>query len=157
MIKFYRSHFLGVEFFLSLLIMAIIIFYFHCFSKNNPLITELKDIRGIFYGTIITISGALLGFVITSLSVLLTTGPSAQMERLKSSKHYKTIFTIFLSTSKFLGVSLLFSLISLVFDKEENPVLFLTYLTIWSMMIVTFRILRCFWVLEKIIYLQIKQ
>ncbi|WP_203289126.1 hypothetical protein ACK1LH_19685 [Metabacillus indicus] len=115
----------------------------------------LVSIRATLYGTIAAVAGALLGFVITGLSVLLTANSTPQLDMLRKSKHYKTIFKVFFSTSRFLGLLLLFALVGLIFDKDTHPILVLTYLTCWGVIIVTFRILRCLWVLEKIVDLYI--
>ncbi|GEM02199.1 hypothetical protein SAMN05421839_10572 [Halolactibacillus halophilus] len=153
--RIYRSHFLGIELIISLLVIAVMVGIFYKYVGIEVLSDKLDGIREMLYGTLATLSGALIGFVITGLSVLLTTSSNERMEQLKRSKHYKTIFTIFFSTSKYLGVMFLISLISLIFDKDSNPVYCLTVLSIWSLIIVAFRIIRCIWVLEKIVGLHI--
>lgn len=153
--KIYRSHFLGFELILSFIVISFITYFIYRFWGFCLLQSYLDGIRDVLYGTLATLSGALLGFVITGLSVLLTTYSTEQMKRLKKSKHYKTIFTIFFSTSKFSGILFIVSLLSLVFDKDSEPLLMLPFLTLWALIIVAFRVLRCLWVLEKIISLQV--
>lgn len=153
--KSYRSHFLGWELVFSLLLTVVIIFLVHKYLGVNVLQNKLTEVRDELYGTLAALSGALLGFVITGLSVLLTTGTNKQMNTLKKSKHYKTVFEIFFSTSKYLGLLLVFSLISLIFDKDSAPVIELTVITLWALIIVSFRILRCLWVLKKIVHLHV--
>lgn len=153
--KIYRTHFLGIEFFFSIIIISIITFIFYHYIGFEIFQSTLTDIRVVLYGTLVALAGALLGFVITGLSVLLTAGTTPQIEKLKQSKHYKSIFTIFFSTSKYLGILFIASLLSLVFDKDSTPVIVLPLITLWALIIVIFRILRCLWVLEKIVGLHI--
>lgn len=153
--RLYRSHFLGFELILSLLAISIISYLFYEYIGFDILSSKLQGIRDMLYGTLAALSGALLGFVITGLSVLLTTNSNERMEQLKRSKHYKTIFTIFFSASKYLGIMFVISLISLIFDKDDHPVYFLSMVSLWSLLIVAFRLLRCIWVLEKIVGLHI--
>lgn len=153
--NFYRAHFLGVEFCFSIAIILIFFGFLHHYNAIELLSKLLYGVRTSLYGTIAAVAGALLGFVITGLSVLMTANSTEPLERLQRSRHYITIFKIFFSTSKFLGVLLLVSLIGLVFDKDVNPILSLTIVTLWAIIIVIFRILRCLWVLEKIVELYI--
>lgn len=155
--KLYRRHFLGCELIFSVILMALLTFFTQHYFSFDIIKENLNNIRDMFYGTLATLSGALLGFVITGLSVLLTTSTNKQMVTLRKSKHYKTIFTIFFSTSKYLGILLMFSLVGLVFDKDASPIFILTLITLWSLLIVTFRLLRCIWVLERIVRLHVYQ
>lgn len=153
--KFYRTHFLGVELFitLSLIIIGVILT-----SKSigfEVVENSLHGSRSTLYGSLASIAGAMLGFVITGLSILLTTNTNARMERLKKSKHYKTVFIIFFSTSKYLGLLLIASLISLIFDKDSKPMIPLTIISFSLSLIVGVRLLRCIWVLEKIVKIHI--
>ncbi|MBX0319738.1 hypothetical protein [Shouchella clausii] len=151
--KIYRRHFLGFELLLSI----IITFSFFLIVKHtvsfNLLFENLIGIRDVLYGTLAALSGALLGFVITGLSVLLISSDNEQMKRFKKSKHSKTIFKVFFSTSKYLGILLLISLVSLIFDRDNNESIFLMIGSFWGIVIVTLRILRCIWVLERIVSL----
>src|SRR5699024_1148541 len=109
--RFYRTHFLGCELLISILLITALTCITYKYFSFNIIITSLHEVRDMLYGTLATLSGALLGFVITGLSVLLTTNTNKQIETLRKSKHYKTIFTIFFSTSKYLGILLIISLI----------------------------------------------
>ncbi len=153
--KFYRSHFLGLEFCFSLILIILVVFVSFRYVGIENLQTNLNGTRGTLYGTLAALAGAMLGFVITGLSVLLTTNSTEQIGMLKKSKHYKTIFKIFFSTSKYLGLLLIISLISLVFDKDDKPIMVLTTVTVWLSILVGLRLLRCIWVLEKIVSLHI--
>lgn len=153
--KIYRAHFLEIELFLSFIIIGVVAAYVFKCSGIDAMESGLDGIREGLYGTIAALAGALLGFVITGLSVLLTTSDTQQVKVLRQSKHYKTIFKIFFSTSKYLGLLLLLSLLSLIFDKKSSPEPILTLMTFWALTISSFRIIRCLWVLEKIINLHI--
>lgn len=141
--RIYRIYFLGIELILSFIAIATILIFINHFFSFEDFQGSLNTIRSGLYGTLAAISGAMLGFVITGLSILLTTNSTVQMEKLKKSKHYITVFKIFFSTSKYLGILLILSLISLVFDKDNSPIIILSFLTLWAVIIVTFRLLRC--------------
>lgn len=153
--KIYRAHFLGIEFLISVMIISVLTYIFYKYFGFDVFQSKLNGIRGVLYGTLVALSGALLGFVITGLSVLLTSSTTPQVEKLKQSKHYKSIFKIFFNTSKYLGVLFIASLLSLVFDQDSSPTILLPLITLWALIIVIFRLLRCIWVLEKMVSLHI--
>lgn len=152
--KFYRKHFLGCELVLSIVLVLAGMYVIFNFIGISFIENGLDGIRTNLYGTLASIAGAFLGFVITGLSVLLMSNSTKNIEKLKRSRHYKTIFYIFFSASKYLGVLLLVSLISLIFDKDSNPSILLFFISVWALLIVAIRILRCIWVLEKMVELQ---
>lgn len=154
--KFYRKHFLGCELILSMILIFVSVYFIYNTVGISSLQDSLKGIRNPLYGTMASLAGAFLGFVITGLSVLLMANSTENIEKLKRSKHYKTIFNIFFSTSKYLGILLVVSLVSLVFDKDCDPFIYLFFATLWAFVIVALRILRCLWVLKKIVGLHIK-
>lgn len=153
--RFYRANFLGIELFGSLVLISLSVLLINHFIGIGVFLSNFNGVRSMLYGTLAALSGAMLGFVITGLSVLLTTNTTEQIEKLKKSKHYKTIFVIFFSTSKFLGLLLITSLVSLVIDKDTDPVYVIPFITLWLIIIVGIRLLRCIWVLEKMVHLQI--
>lgn len=153
--KYYKLHFLGIELVLTLIFLTIVVILTNKYIGFNVIELSLNGTRTTLYGTLAAVAGAMLGFVITGLSVLLTTNNDKQMEQLRKSKHYKTIFIIFFSTSKYLGLLLITSLISLVLDKDNSPIIALTIIALSLTIIVGIRLLRCIWVLEKIVEIQI--
>lgn len=147
----YDKHFLAVELLISVVITLVVYFIIYFLNIEGKIMTTLNGSRAALYGTIAAVCGSLLGFVITGLSVLMVTGNSEGMKALKSSKHYKEIFRVFFSTSKYLGLLVVISLITLIIDRDSSPFFSLNILVLWGVIIATFRILRCLWVLERII------
>lgn len=153
--QFYKRHFLGWELIISLILTGVFFVVVKYSVGICDLELYLSGIRGSLYGTLTALGGALLGFVITGLSVLLITGDNERMKALRTSDYYSQIFDIFFSTSKYLGVLVLVSLAGLILDRGANPIFFMNVLVVWSVLIVIFRIIRCIWVLEKIVQLHI--
>jgi hypothetical protein len=58
---------------------------------------------------------------------------------------------VFINTSKYLGLLVVLSLLSLIIDCDTAPLFELNMVVLWVVIIVTFRVLRCLWVLENII------
>lgn len=51
------------------------------------------------YGTLASIFGALLGFVITAISIVFGFSSMAQVDVVRGSRHYQTLWRIFLQTT----------------------------------------------------------
>lgn len=147
----YDKRFLLVEFVLSIVLTVAFLWLINKYDLQDDVMNILNGSRSSLYGAIAGVAGSLLGFVITGLSILLVTGNSEGMRALRASMHYHQIFKVFLNTSKYLGLLVVLSLISLIIDRDNSPVLQMNLVVLWGVVIVTFRILRCLWVLENII------
>jgi len=149
--EMYEKYFLFMEFLFSIFLTLITLWLLDRYNMQDEVMNILKGSRSALYGAIAGVSGSLLGFVITGLSILLVTGNNAGMNALRSSKFYYQIFKVFLNTSKYLGLLVVLSLVSLIIDRDTAPLFEVNMLVLWGVIIVTFRILRCLWVLENII------
>lgn len=151
LIRIWKKNFLCAELIASVFIIGILVYFF-----NSQITTLFKSIRLQLYGTISGISGALLGFVIAGLSILLTMNDNEQLRILKTSVYYKLIYKVFLSTSKYLAIATIVPLLGMIIDTDTCPQKWLTYMIIWSLLISFLRLVRCFWILEKMIELKLK-
>lgn len=152
LIKMWKKHFLFFELIISFVLIGILIWF--CDAKIDFI---LNTIRLQLYGTISGISGALLGFVIAGLSVLLAINDNEQIKILKASPYFKLIYGIFLSTSKYLAFTTIMPLLGMIIDTDTHPQKWVTYVIVWSLIISFLRLARCFWVLEKMIELKLRK
>jgi len=148
--KIYEKYFLEIEFLFSILLItlvSIIIFfqYFQIWQNANFLTLLTNPV----FPTIATISITLLGFIMTGVSVLISFTESGKMSLLKKSKHYQTLFDIFFSAIKYLAFTAFTSIIGIFSSGIFLQILF--YLTLWGVIISSFRTYRCVWALEEII------
>lgn len=147
--KPYKRHFLLAELIISIIftigIIALVHFLWSQESLKSWVITNTDTI----YPLIATIGGTLLGFVITGVSIILAFSESEKLRLLKRSKQYKTIFTIYFSTIKYLAITTIIAIIGLVVNDDFS--VFIFYLLLWSVTISALRIWRCLWVLQSIV------
>lgn len=155
--KWWKENFLIAEFFLSIAVITITFGLILTFDFQLSLASMVSDIRQQLYGTIASVSGSLLGFVITGMSILLTMGETESIKRLKMSKHYPQIFKVYLSSGKFLALSTVLSIMALIVDTNGAPKLWCLTIVGWAVLISVFRLLRCIWVLENMIGLATKK
>lgn len=152
-----RKNFLFVELLLSLLITLILVLVSLVFGSKEDVLEWVLLKRSDFYPTIATIAGTLFGFVITGVSVILafSNSKSKRIKMLKKSKHYETIFDIYFSTIRYLAFTTVIAIIGIMVIRSW-VVLISFFLLIWGVIISSFRLWRCLWVLEKIIKISSK-
>jgi hypothetical protein len=111
----------------------------------------LHDNRGAVYGTLASVFGALLGFVITTLSIVLGFASHERMELLKETRHYKTLWDVFTSATWSLAISTAVPVFALMLDRETHPLRWPAYFVVWASLLGAARVYRCVWVIEKIV------
>jgi hypothetical protein len=147
--KQYNKNFLQMELILSILFAICVIYILNYLKSPDIIAYWLSQNKNNIYSLFASINGTMLGFVFTGMSIILVFTESEKLRRLKRSKHYKTIFIIYFSTIKYLGLATAVPILGIIFNNEYNMYLF--YLIIWSIIISVLRIWRCMWVLESLI------
>ena len=147
--KPYKRHFLLAELIISIIFTIGIMVLVHFLWSHELLKSWIITNRNTIYPLIATIGGTLLGFVITGVSIILAFSESEKLRLLKRSKQYKTIFTIYFSTIKYLAITTIIAIIGLVVNDDFSVVIF--YLLLWSVTISALRIWRWLWVLQSIV------
>jgi hypothetical protein len=111
----------------------------------------LSGQRPAIYGTVASLDGALLGFIIATATIVLSFAPSDRFAVLRNSVHYKTLWQTFTSTIRFLGLATLLALAALLGDRDTNPSRLLMLLCAGSTLVAVLRVARSVWILEKTI------
>ncbi len=155
----YRRHFLGSEFIISIVAVVVVFIIFKKFL-HPELLQLLDDACPGLYTAIAAIAGSMLGFVLTGISILLAFSSSEKLAELKQARHYKEIYTVYISAIKYLAVTTIFGLLALILHNSKNPqwlILLVFYCNLWAVVISGLRIWRCVWVLKHIIRIVTKQ
>ena len=120
----------------------------------------LDTVRGPLYGALAAVAGALLGFVIATVSILvgLVSVESERMAFLRSSAAYPQIWTTFTSAIRWLAAATGLSLVALLLDHEtavlSTPWIdALRALVLLVALAATMRLGSAMWVLERLVSL----
>lgn len=149
--NWYNRNFIVLEFFIALLLSIAFAVWVERIAGYRVVDSWLFGIRKELYSTVASISGALLGFIITSVSIVVVFVQSEKLELLRKSKDYPTLYRVFIVAIKYLGFTTAISVLGLVVDKDNNPHQWLTYLITFGVMLSIFGLARCLWVLEQLI------
>ena len=147
-VSLYRKNFLLAELILSFILVCLV--YIYQGPQSHDVIVKWISLnKGEIYPLIATISGTLLGFVITGVSIIMAFTESGKLELLKKSKHYKTIYEVYFNTIKYLAFTTVISIVGLMIDSSWS--IYVLYAIIWSVIISSLRLWRCVWILENVI------
>jgi len=149
----WSRHFLGAEFAASIFLTAFFFIWLDRWNGIQMMNSINFDKRSAFYGTTASIFGSLLGFVITAISIITALGDSPKLAILKQSEHYPTLWKIFMSSARHLGLATLIMLVALIADQNPSSPAWLLTAVFYSIVISTIRIARCVWALENVIEL----
>lgn len=141
--SFYNRHFLRFEFLISIAITLLV-------YRLNILRYAPND-RQAIYVTLASSLGALLGFVITGVSVVLALSGSGRIDLLQKSPYFRQVFDVFVSTARMLGFGFLVAFAGLVLDRSQAPNRWIAYPMVFFVCACALRLFRCIWVLENLI------
>ena len=118
---FWRLHFLGCELALGLCLTLVFAGWVEWANGMRSVDNLLSGQRSAVYGTVASLDGALLGFIIATAAIVLSFAPSDRFALLRGSAHYKTLWRTFTSTIRFLGLATLLALAALLGDRDAGP------------------------------------
>lgn len=151
--NWYNRNFIKIEFVIAVALSILCAAWIENIVGYEVLNSWLSETRKELYSTVASISGALLGFIITSVSIVIVFIQSEKLELLRQSKNYPTLYKVFIVAIKYLGFTTAVNLIGLVIDKDSNPQVWIMYLSILGVVLSVFALARCLWVLESLISL----
>lgn len=148
----WRRYFLSAEAVVALAVvigLAIWLAKFGGQAKIQPLLNER---RGTLYGILVGVHASLLGFVLTTTSIVLSQVVSERFALVRESQHYPTLWQIFTSAVRGYGFAALAALAALLFDREPPANNTLAMLAVvGTTTLSSLRLGRTVWALEKII------
>lgn len=153
--KWWRRHFLGAELGVAAVATLLLMYLIHysCFAECVDSVVAVS--RPFIYGALATICGSLLGFNLTSASIVLATANSnsPRLRVVRQSKHYGTIWKVFGAAAKALAAATVLALAGLVIDHTGALGDPLHWAIVFTFLLSCLRVYRAVWVLGNIIAL----
>lgn len=158
--KFLGRRFLGVETAIAIVVTGAFVWWVLQGGGNASVDHGLATVRGPLYATVAAVAGALLGFVIATVSILvaLVSSESPRMEFVRKSDAYPQIWRVFTSAIRWLAAATAVSLVALLLDHED-PVLSEQWIDairaalLLVSLAATMRLGSSMWVLERLVTL----
>jgi len=146
----WEARFLGLEFGVAVLLTAVFVAWYYTRAGTYQITAFLTN-RGDVYGALAGVSGALLGFVITAVSIVLGYAEHERLKTLVLSHSNHTLWDVFRSTVKSLAAATIAALLALIFDRQGSPMPLLLFLVLFTSLLAALRVARSIWVFEYII------
>ena len=109
--------------------------------------------RELVYRVSVSLFGSLLGFSLTVTSIILGYANSDRMSIIRKSSQYPKLGRILISTVISSGCVAIISLVCLIFDRDKDPIYFLTLLFILLVIWAVERMVASIWLVNKIVTL----
>src|SRR5262245_58895757 len=85
------------------------------------LVKFLNGRRDGLYSTLAGLEGTILGFVLAALTIVLGYSQSPRFEIIRQSKHWGSIFGIYLSGIRWTALATVFAVAGLLLDRVSSP------------------------------------
>lgn len=150
-IELWKKHFLPAEFCASLVVGACFAIWVLALDGGVIVDGAIKNNRGAIYSAFASIFGSLLGFVITSISIVLVVAGDSRFALVRGSAHYRTLWDVFTSSVRALAVATIAALFGLIVDRDDAPWRSVQIVVVGTAVLASLRVFRCIWVLELIV------
>jgi hypothetical protein len=155
--RHYETHFLGYDLVLALISSILVILVIEQLWGRSQVIQTLNGTRQGIYGALASIAGSLLGFSITTVSIVMGFIQAPQLQILRESRHHQTLYDVFFSTIRYLALAVALPLVALFMDRDNAPSIWVCYAVLVITAIATMRLYRSMWALGRVIRLAIAQ
>jgi hypothetical protein len=149
--SFYRKHFIAIELAISILAAAVLVLVIEQLLARNMPIGTLTGNRQALYTALASAGGSLLGFILTSVSIVVVFGQLRIFDLIRSAGQYEELFRVYFHGIGALAAATLWALAGLVVDTDRSPQPLFTYLMIWLVLLSALRVWRCVWLLQYIV------
>jgi hypothetical protein len=144
-LRFYLRHFLLADALASALVTGGIAVWALRFGGARAVDGALSGDRAALYGTLASVFGALLGFIIAT-----AVGPDDRLVRVRASNQYATVWSTLTSAMRWLAASTAIAVVLLIADRDAAPVRWLELLGVWIWLVTVTRLTWSLWILDSI-------
>lgn len=124
---------------------------FSCWVPDASVNDALADNRPAIYSTLASVFGALLGFMISAVSILLTITTIPLLQGLHRSAHYKDLWRAYHHGILALALGTVVSVVALIWDKDASPRWFLVDACALASALACARVARCVYLLSRVV------
>ncbi len=134
--------------FILILVFCILLDIVLWFFVSDLIISGLLANYSTIYGSMIQVSGGLLGFVVTGFSIITIASKKKILSEYKKAGLLDELIQMFKVTIYLLGLDTLFFIILLILNDPKNLILF--FISFWLIILTTVFLYRCVQVIVKL-------
>jgi len=146
-----KSNFLLCDFIAVVFVTLCFVAWVELFGGKAEINKLFAGNRNNIYAALVSIFGSLLGFIITTMSIITTWTGREKMEELRRKPLYPQLWDSFQAAIYALAFVVIVSIVTLVFDRDTSSYSLLWHLLFFGVFLATMRTYRCVWLLRKLI------
>lgn len=154
--KFYRRHERSFGYAVPLIATAIFIVLVEWVWGEARYVSWLATDRGLVYSTLAAVAGAILGFVITAVTVMIAIIDRPRLQAISNSRPFPVLFLTWFEAIYVLGLTILASFIALLAETDQSPKPWLSFLVLALALVSASKVLRTIRLLKAVCLLAIK-
>lgn len=151
LVDWWRIHFLGAELGVAVVLGGAFTLWDLAFGGARGTDALLHGNRAAVYGAFAGLWGSLLGFTIAAVSIALGLAAGDRLAVVRESRHYATLWHVFIAAMRSLALATIVALAGLVADRDAAPVHALLCLAVFTTVLAALRVARTIWVFERLI------
>lgn len=137
----------------ALLLSAMLVGLVEAVWGRSQFTEALHGTRQGIYIALASIAGSLLGFAVTTVTIVTAFVRSPGLRLVRESRHHGTLYLAFFSTIRCLALATVTALVALVVDRDICPLVWASYAVFATTTVAILRLYRCVWLLEKVVCL----
>jgi len=148
------GHFLVAELLLAVAVTIGVAVWSQSFGGAARIDSLLSGTRATLYGVLATLWGALLGFIIATVTIVLGFLQTPRLRIVRESAHYRDLWRTFNSAIRVLGLATAAAVAALITDKDApagHPNHLVFYVCFYASLLAALRLARCIWVLHHVV------
>ena len=125
--------------------------YLFVFAEPSITDSSVFGNREIVYRTSATVGATLAGFVGTVVAIVSGLIHTERLQLLRESEYRETLWKVFFSTIRCLGLLVIVSFAGLIIDHGCEPMMGMAVAFLYSILLSVFRVSRSIWLLQRIV------
>lgn len=149
--SYWDKHFLTYEMVTAIAVTFGVAVYVFAFAESALAESSILANRVTVYRVAATVGSALLGFTGTIVAVIYGLIDAERLKHLRRSAQRATLWRVFFSAMRCLGLLVLVSFAGLIADHKEEPIMPFAIAFLYASLLALFRMARSVWLLQRII------
>lgn len=148
---YWRTHFLGAELAAAVVGAGIVAVYFFVLAEPSLASSSMFGNRETVYRTAATVGATLAGFVGTVVAIVFGLTQAERLQVLWESQQRETVWRVFFSTIRCLGLVVIVSFVGLIADHGCSPIMGMAVAFFFAALLSVLRLARTLWLLQRIV------
>lgn len=151
--KFVERHFELVDMTFCLITFVAAVSWANTSKGSASIIALMDGSRAAFYSALVGLFGTLFGFGAASLAIALTFAHSDRLQIVRESRHWRSLWAVFLRAIKTFAVAALWCVCGLIFDSDKHPSAWFLCVTLGLSMFAALKLYRVIWLFDTVVIL----